>query len=79
MDAESRAFAERIFPNTGMKRGNSALPKDQLFKDMTRTEFVQYIRDVTVKIWPAAAAQTCIPVQQTAAGCPLDCLLCFSY
>jgi hypothetical protein len=48
MDAEGQAFAERIFPATAILQGNSALPKDQLFKRMTRQEFVEYIRTTTV-------------------------------
>lgn len=48
MDAEGQAFAERIFPATAILQGNSALPKDQLFKHMTRQEFVEYIRTTTV-------------------------------
>jgi hypothetical protein len=49
MDEASAAFAARIFPATGIAAGSSALPKDQLFKRMTRSEFVNYIRDTTVR------------------------------
>jgi hypothetical protein len=48
MDEASAVFAARIFPATGINAGSSALPKDQLFKRMTRSEFVTYIRDTTV-------------------------------
>jgi hypothetical protein len=48
MDEASAAFAERIFPATGINSGSSALPKDQLFKRMSRSEFVTYIRETTV-------------------------------
>jgi hypothetical protein len=48
MDEASAAFAERIFPATGINAGSSALPKDQLFKRMSRSEFVTYIRETTV-------------------------------
>jgi hypothetical protein len=49
MDEASAAFTARIFPATGITAGSSALPKDQLFKRMTRSEFVNYIRDTTVR------------------------------
>jgi hypothetical protein len=48
MDVEGQEFAERIFPATGILQGNSALPRDQLFRHMTRQEFVEYIRITTV-------------------------------
>jgi hypothetical protein len=48
MDEASAAFAERIFPATGIQAGSSALPKEQLFKRLSRSEFVAYIRETTV-------------------------------
>jgi hypothetical protein len=55
MNADSSAFAERIFPATGIKCGNIALPKEQLFRRMKRGEFVEYIRNTTVSAAVAAS------------------------
>ncbi|WIA09558.1 hypothetical protein OEZ85_008953 [Tetradesmus obliquus] len=57
MDEASAAFARRIFPATGITAGSSALPRDQLFKRMTRSEFVTYIRDTTEDMSCRAAQQ----------------------
>jgi hypothetical protein len=65
MDEASAAFAARIFPATGIQAGSSALPKEQLFKRMSRSEFVAYIRDTTVSASSQSGAFCC-------ALCPLD-------
>ncbi|WIA32605.1 hypothetical protein OEZ86_003408 [Tetradesmus obliquus] len=57
MDEASAAFARRIFPATGITAGSSALPRDQLFKRMTRSEFVTYIRETTEDMSRRAAQQ----------------------
>jgi hypothetical protein len=50
MDADSADFARRIFPATGIERGNVALPPHKLFARMKRGEFVEYVRDTMVSV-----------------------------